>query len=72
MTSFECQLAQGCEGDLIVIRGKDDRGNVIPATLTTETVLASDGRTRWKKGGEKTPYAGKQLWWSMRRSGLAT
>ena len=70
MTSFECQLAQGCEGDLIVIRGKDDAGNVIPATVTSETILASDGRTRWKKGGEKTPYSGKQLWWSQHQVGF--
>src|SRR6185312_9402547 len=26
MSSIECQLAQGCVGDLIVIRGKDARG----------------------------------------------
>ena len=28
MTCLECQLAQGCEGDLIVIRGKDEDGKV--------------------------------------------
>ena len=27
---IECQLAQGCVGDLIVIRGKDAKGEVIP------------------------------------------
>ena len=70
MTSIECQLAQGCEGDLIVIRGKDEAGNVIPATITSETVLASDGRTRWKKGGKITPYAGKQFWWSKHQAGF--
>ena len=51
MTSLECQLAQGCEGDLIVIRGKDEKGETIPATITCETVIASDGKTRWKPGG---------------------
>src|SRR5579859_8233827 len=30
MSSVECQLAQGCVGDLIVIRGKDDKGDIIP------------------------------------------
>ena len=35
MTSIECQLAQGCEGDLIVIRGKDENGKTIPATITS-------------------------------------
>jgi hypothetical protein len=64
MTSFECQLAQGCVGDFIVIRGKDKNGKVIPATITCETVLAQDGKTRWKKGGKPTKYSGKQFWWS--------
>lgn len=70
MTSIECQLAQGCEGDLIVIRGKDEAGQVILATLSSETVVASDGRTRWKKGGAKTPYSGKQFWWSNHQAGF--
>jgi hypothetical protein len=64
MTCIECQLAQGCVGDLIVIRGKDDKGKTIPATITSETVLAKDGRTRWQKGGKATVYSGKQFWWS--------
>jgi hypothetical protein len=64
MTSIECQLAQGCEGDLIVIRGRDDAGKQIPATISCETVLAPDGRTRWKRGGQKTVYSGKQFWWN--------
>jgi hypothetical protein len=65
MTSIECQLAQGCEGDLIVIRGKDATGTTFPATLASETTLGPDGRTRWKAGGERTAYSGKQFWWSQ-------
>jgi hypothetical protein len=65
MSSIECQLAQGCAGDLIVIRGKDENGSMIPVTITSETVLGPDGRTRWKKGGKPTVYSGKQFWWSM-------
>ncbi|MEK6237934.1 MAG: DUF1080 domain-containing protein, partial [Planctomycetales bacterium] len=30
----------------------------------SETIVAKDGRTRWKKGGEKTVHSGKQFWWS--------
>ena len=63
-TSIEVQLAQGCEGDFIVIRGQDAKGKPAPATITCETRLAEDRRTRWKKGGEKTVYSGKQFWWS--------
>lgn len=64
MTSLECQLAQGCEGDFIVIRGKGDDGKPFPATITSETRLDTDKRTRWEKGGTKTVYRGKQFWWS--------
>jgi len=59
MPSIECQLAQGCEGDLIAIRGKD-----VPVTLTGETELGPDRRPRWKRGGMPTVYSGKQFWWS--------
>lgn len=65
MSSIECQLAQGCAGDLIVIRGKDEQGSTVPVTLTSDTALGPDGRTRWKKGGTPTVYSGKQFWWSM-------
>ena len=50
---IECQLAQGCVGDFIVIRGKDSEGKLIPVELTAETELAPDGRRhRFKPGGE--------------------
>lgn len=70
MASVECQLAQGCEGDLIVIRGKDAEGHILPVKITSDTKTASDGRTRWKRGGAKTVYAGKQFWWSKHESGF--
>jgi hypothetical protein len=52
-------------GDFIVIRGKDEHGLTIPVTITSETVLGPDGRTRWKKGGVPRRYSGKQFWWSF-------
>jgi hypothetical protein len=64
-TCLECQIAQGCEADLIVIRGKDAAGKLIPATVTSETMIAADGKTRWHKGGKKTLYKGDQFWWSQ-------
>lgn len=64
MTSIECQLAQGCEGDLIVIPGKDREGKAYPATITSETVVAEDKKTRWQRGGEPVVYSGRQFWWS--------
>jgi hypothetical protein len=71
MTSIECQLAQGCEGDLIVIRGAGSDGQPMNATLTSDTRLASDGRTRWQPGGRPTLYAGSQFWWSQHEPGFA-
>jgi hypothetical protein len=65
MASVECQLAQGCVGDFIVIRGKDRDDKTIPVTITSDTVLGPDGRTRWKSGGKPTVYSGKQFWWSL-------
>jgi hypothetical protein len=70
MASIECQLAQGCEGDLIVIRGEDADGNTIPVTLTSDTRTSGDGRTRWQRGGTKTVYSGKQFWWSEHEAGF--
>lgn len=67
MSCIECQLAQGCNGDFIAIRGKDENGTVVPVKFSAETELAPDNkRHRWKKGGEaKTwPPTKGQLWWS--------
>ncbi len=64
MTSIEVQLAQGCEGDLIVIGGKDAAGKAYPATITSDTRVESDKRTRWDPQGKKTVSSGKQFWWS--------
>lgn len=70
MASIEVQLAQGCEGDFIVIRGKDENADLIPVDITSNTVTAADGRTRWKADGKKTRYAGKQFWWSNHEVGF--
>ncbi len=65
MSSIECQLAQGCVGDLIVIRGQDSGGGTIPVQLTSPVVLGPDKRPRWKVGGEPKVFTGdRQLWWS--------
>ncbi len=64
MTSLEVQLAQGCEGDLIVIGGKDTQGRTIPATMTSRVRVAADKRTRWDAAGETVKYSGRQFWWN--------
>ncbi len=64
MSCVECQLAQGCIGDLIVIRGKDADNKEIPVSFKAETVLGSDKHPRWKKGGEAREFTRGQLWWN--------
>ncbi len=64
MASIECQLAQGCVGDLIVIRGKDAKGAVIPVAFTSDVVLGPDKRPRWKKSGDQRVFTKGQLWWT--------
>ncbi len=64
MASIECQLAQGCVGDLIPIRGKGAAGQLIPVQFTSEVVLGPDGRPRWKPGGTARVFTQGQLWWS--------
>jgi hypothetical protein len=49
---------------MIVIRGKTDAGDPYPATITSMTKVAEDGRTRWLAEGQTTRYSGKQFWWS--------
>jgi hypothetical protein len=66
-SSIECQVAQGCVGDIIPIRGKDAGGKEFPVRLTAETEVAPGGRRhRWKPGGEvkSFPPVRSQLWWS--------
>jgi hypothetical protein len=65
MSCIECQLAQGCNGDLIPIRGKDEKQEVIPVQFTSDVVLGPDKRPRWKKGGERRDFTNRQLWWSQ-------
>ena len=64
MSCVECQLAQGCVGDLIVIRGKDEKGETIPVQITSDVVLGPDKRPRWTEGGEKRVFTNRQLWWN--------
>jgi hypothetical protein len=65
MASIECQLAQGCVGDLIPIRGKDEKSQPIPVQFKSDVELGSDKKPRWKKGGEAMTFTNRQLWWSL-------
>lgn len=65
MSCIECQLAQGCVGDLIVIRGKDKGGKVIPVQFTADVVLGPDKRPRYAKEGKARTFTRGQLWWTL-------
>jgi hypothetical protein len=64
MASVECQLAQGCVGDLIPIRGDDGHGGAIPVRFTGRAVNGPDGRPRWSEGGTPREFTRGQFWWS--------
>jgi len=64
MASVECQLAQGCVGDFIVIQGAMADGSAIPVQLTADVEVGSDDRPRSKKGGTPRTFHQGQLWWS--------
>ena len=59
MASIECQLAQGCVGDLIAISSKSN-----PVSFTADVEVGPDKRPRWKDGGEKRVFTKGQLWWN--------
>jgi hypothetical protein len=64
MSCIECQLAQGCVGDLIAIRGKDEKGETIPVQIASDVAIGPDKRPRWKEGGDKQAFTNRQLWWN--------
>jgi hypothetical protein len=70
MSSVEVQLAQGCVGDLIVIRGKDEAGQVIPVSITSDVTWGTDKKPRWSPGGTKTVFTNRQLWWNNHEAGF--
>lgn len=70
ITSFKIQLAQGCEGDLIVIRGLDQAGNRLDAKMSSKVRFEKDGNTRWDPSGRVVHYQGRQFWWSKHEAGF--
>ena len=64
MASIECQLAQGCVGDLIPIPGKKADGSDNPVRFISDVALGPDKRPRWSRGGQPRVFDRSQLWWS--------
>ena len=64
---IECQLAQGCVGDLIVIRGKDEPGEVIPVEITAQIEQSPQRQAPPLEGRGRElsfPPTRGQLWWN--------
>lgn len=70
MSSIEVQLAQGCEGDFIPIRGRDANGEVIPVSFTAKSIQGADGRPRWNSAGNSQTFTDSQLWWNNHQVGF--
>ncbi|MCA9268522.1 MAG: DUF1080 domain-containing protein, partial [Planctomycetales bacterium] len=71
ISSIECQLAQGCEGDFILIRGRDDQGKAIDGAFAAYVEVGSDKRPRWNPdAGKLTQYSGRQFWWNKHEVGF--
>jgi len=70
ITSLELQLAQGCEGDFIVIRGLDEAGQRLDAKMSSKVRIAEDKNTRWDPNGLLVHYSGRQFWWSKHEAGF--
>lgn len=53
--AIECQVMQGCTGDLMVIGGKGRDGKRIPITFSAEVAPepGANGWATWKEGGRK-------------------
>ena len=53
--AIECQVMQGCVGDLMLIGGKDADGSPIPLGFTCEAASQRDRRgwLTWKRGGKR-------------------
>ena len=59
MSSIECQLAQGCVGDLISIRGKDEAGGDIPVRRQPQT-LGRAVQATWTHGARSWRHDRRQ------------
>jgi hypothetical protein len=63
MTSVECQIIEGGVGDILVLRGKDENGEVMEASATSEITRDRDGEPVWTAGGEKQKFPRGRINW---------
>ena len=70
--AIECQVMQGCVGDLLLINGKDHDGSWVPVRLTAEATKHRDegGWAYWSRGGRTTKYerGGRLNWFGKDRA----
>ena len=66
MPSVEVQLAQGCVGDLVVIRNDPaEVPGATPVRFTADSADGPDGHPRWRaEGGAPRTFESGQFWWT--------
>ena len=63
MTSVECQIIEGGVGDILVLQGKDEKGQTIEAEATCEISRDRDGEAVWTAGGAKQRFTSGRINW---------
>jgi len=63
MASVECQIIEGGVGDILVLSGKDPKGQPIETTATCEITRDRDGEPVWTAGGLPTRFTAGRINW---------
>jgi hypothetical protein len=63
MNSIECQIIEGGVGDILVLPGKDNDGDLLPASAVCEVSKDRDGETVFTPGGEKKQFSRGRINW---------
>lgn len=63
MNSVECQIIEGGVGDILVLQGVDETGNILHAEATCEISRDRDGEAVWTEGGKKETFTAGRINW---------
>ncbi|SFI29404.1 3-keto-disaccharide hydrolase [Planctomicrobium piriforme] len=66
MTSIECQIIEGGVGDILVLSGKNAKGELIPASATCCITRDRDGEAVWTPGAPPQVFPRGRINWSGR------
>ena len=63
MTSVECQIIEGGVGDILVLQGTNEKGEIMTAAATCEVTLDRDGEPVWTAGGKPSRFTQGRVNW---------